>query len=149
MFAAICVPNFALQSLLRHEPELRERPVALIEATGTNLAKTLVIECTRAAEAAGVCAGLIAPQAQARCRELILKPRSLSAEQSATEILLQTAYAFSPIVDLGFGSIQSNLHQDQTWPHPPSLPPALLPAASCCARQLRCCWSSSSQWRAS
>lgn len=99
MFSVICVPNFALQSLLRHEPELRERPVALIDATGTNLAKTLVLECTRTAELAGICPGLTAPQAQARCRELILKPRSPSAEQSATEILLQTAYAFSPNIE--------------------------------------------------
>ena len=99
MFAAIYVPNFALQSLLRHEPELREQPVALIDVTGTSLAKTLVLECTRSAEAAGVCGGLTAPQAQARCRGLILKPRSLGTEQSATEILLQMAYAFSPNIE--------------------------------------------------
>jgi protein ImuB len=99
VFAVICVPNFALQSLLRREPELRERPMALIDAAGANLARTFVLECSRAAEAAGVSAGLTAPQAQARCRELVLKPRSRSAEQSATDILLQTACAFSPNIE--------------------------------------------------
>jgi protein ImuB len=99
VFAVVYIPNFALQSLLRHEPELRERPVALIDGAGNKLAKTLVLECTHAAEMAGVGPGLTAPQAQARCRELVLKPRSLSAEQRATEILLQTAYAFSPNIE--------------------------------------------------
>jgi protein ImuB len=99
MFAVVCIPNFSLQAFLRHEPELRDRPVALIEATGTNFAKTLILECTRTAETAGVCPGLTAPQAQARCRELVLKPRTVPAEQNATGILLQTAYAFSPNIE--------------------------------------------------
>jgi error-prone DNA polymerase len=96
VFAVVCVPNFALQSLLRHEPELRGRAVGLIDTKGTNLAKTFVLECSPAATVCDVSPGLTAPQAQARCRELILKSRALSAEQNATEILLQTAYAFSP-----------------------------------------------------
>jgi len=128
VFAVVCIPNFALQALLRHEPELRARPVALIDAEGTNLAKSLVLECTRAAEAAGVSVGLTAPQAQARCRELVLKPRSPAAEKSATDILLQTAYAFSPHIEstapgvctidlrgLNFGGSRS----DETHPEVP------------------------------
>jgi protein ImuB len=99
VFAVVHIPNFALQSLLRHEPALRERPVALVEADGANLSKAFILECTRAAEAAGVSPGLTAPQAQARCRELVLKSRSPAAEQSATEILIQTAYAFSPNIE--------------------------------------------------
>ena len=99
MFAVIFVPNFALQSLLRCEPDLRGRAVALIDAEGTNIAKTFVLECTPAAANADVSPGLTAPQAQARCRELILKPRGPSAEKNATEILIQTACAFSPNVE--------------------------------------------------
>jgi protein ImuB len=99
VFAVVCVPNFALQALLRREPELCKRPVALVEVTGANLSKTFILECTRTAEAAGVCAGLTAPQAQARCRELVLKSRLPAAEQSATEILLQTASTFSPNIE--------------------------------------------------
>jgi protein ImuB len=96
VFAVLSVPDFSLQAVLRQEPELRSGSIALVDAAGPNLARTLVLECTAPARDAGVCAGLSAPQAMARCRELILKPRSLSAEQSATDILLQTAYAFSP-----------------------------------------------------
>ena len=96
MFAVLSVPDFSLQAVLRQEPELRCGSVALVDAAGPNLARTLVLECTAPARDAGVCAGFSAPQAMARCRELILKPRSLSAEQSADDILLQTAYAFSP-----------------------------------------------------
>ena len=99
MFAVIFVPNFALQSLMRHESELRAQPVALVEADGANFSKALLLECTRAAETAGVSPGLTAPQAQARCRELVLKSRSPAAEQSAVEILIQTAYAFSPNIE--------------------------------------------------
>ena len=99
MFAVIFIPNFALQSLLRHEPELRPQAVALVEAEGANISKALILECTPAAEATGVARGLTAPQAQARCRGLMLKARSLAAEQSATEILLQTACAFSPHIE--------------------------------------------------
>jgi protein ImuB len=99
VFAVVWIPNFALQSLLRHEPELRKRPVALVEAADAKLSKALVLECTGSAEAASVFPGLTAPQAQARCRELVLKSRSLAAEQGATEILLQTAYAFSPNIE--------------------------------------------------
>jgi protein ImuB len=99
VFAVVFVPNFALHSLLRHEPELRERPVALVEAAGANSAKAIILECTRNAEAGGVSPGFTAPQAQARCRELILRSRVPAAEQSATNILLQTAYAFSPNIE--------------------------------------------------
>jgi protein ImuB len=96
VFAVIYVPNFSLQAVLRSEPEPGGRAVALVEAAGTNLAKAVVLECSAAAESAGVCSGLSAPQAMARCRDLLLKPRSTLAEQNATDILLQTAYAFSP-----------------------------------------------------
>jgi protein ImuB len=127
VFAAVFVPNFSLQSLLRHEPELRQRPAALVEAEGANLAKAFILECTRAAEAADVSPGQTAPQAQARCRELVLKSRSPATEQSATEILLQTAYAFSPHIEntapgictidlrgLGFTDVVPDA-QEPTW----------------------------------
>src|SRR4026209_2008351 len=133
MFAVVFVPNFALQSLLRHEPELRQRPVALVEAEGANLSKAFILECTRAAEAAGVSSGLTAPQAQARCRELLLKLRSPVVEQSATDILIQTAYAFSPNIEntapgvctidlrgLGFGGTATQEVHETTFNHQPS-----------------------------
>ena len=99
MFAVICIPDFALQAVLRHEADWRLRPVALIDAAAANAAKALVLQGTATARDAGVCAGLAVPQAMARCHELVLKMRSVSAEQSATDILLQTAYAFSPNIE--------------------------------------------------
>jgi protein ImuB len=96
MFAVIFIPNFSLQATLRHEPELRARAVALVDS---KLTKPAVVELTAAARAYGVCEGLTASQAMARCAELIIKPRSPAQEESATEVLLQTAYAFSPNIE--------------------------------------------------
>ena len=93
MFAVLFIPNFSLQAALRHEPDLRSRPVALVDPQAT---KSVITQLTSAAQACGVCAGLTASQATARCADLIIKPRSPAQEESTTEVLLQTAYAFSP-----------------------------------------------------
>ncbi|HEV2455048.1 MAG TPA: hypothetical protein VGY98_12355 [Verrucomicrobiae bacterium] len=96
MFAAVLIPNFSLQAVLRADPDLRERPVALVDPEMTG---TPIIQATLTAAKAGVVAGLTPAQAMARCRDLIIKTRSRPREQSATEILLQTAYAFSPNIE--------------------------------------------------
>src|SRR5690242_18622767 len=96
MFAVILIPNFSLQAVLRHEPDLRSRPIALVDPKET---KPVITQLTSTAQAWGVCAGLTASQAMARCAELIIKPRSPAQEESATEVLLQTAYAFSPNIE--------------------------------------------------
>jgi protein ImuB len=96
MFAVIAIPNFSLQAVLRHEPDLRARPVALVDS---KLLKPAIVQLTSAAQSCGVCEGLTASQAMARCAELIIKLRSPAQEESATEVLLQTAYAFSPNIE--------------------------------------------------
>lgn len=96
MFAVIFIPNFSLQAALRHEPELRKRAVALVDPKMT---KPVLVQLTAAARAFGVCEGLTPSQAMARCAELIIKPRSTTQEESATEVLLQTAYAFSSNIE--------------------------------------------------
>ncbi len=96
MFAAIFISNFSLQAVLRHEPDLRKRAVALVDPA---LPKPVVIQLTSAACSYSVCEGLTASQAMARCAELLIKTRSLAEEESATEVLLQTAYAFSPNIE--------------------------------------------------
>ncbi len=93
MFAAVFLPEFGLQSVLRAEPELHARPVALVEG---DTSKGVVREATAAALVAGVCAGMASPQALARCANLMFKARSIPAEKAATQVLLQTVYAFSP-----------------------------------------------------
>jgi len=96
MFTVIFIPNFSLQAVLRHEPESRGRAVALVDP---GLPKPVLVQLTAAARACGLCEGLTPSQAMARCAELILKPRSQAQEESATEVLLQTAYAFSPNIE--------------------------------------------------
>jgi protein ImuB len=81
------------------------------------LPKAIIIQLTPTAQSCGVSEGLTASQAMARFAELIIKARSPAQEESATEVLLQTAYAFSSNIEstavgvctmelkgLGFGS---------------------------------------------
>lgn len=93
MFAVIYIPDFALQAVLRHEPELAARPVALLD---TPERQTVVKQLTRAARLAGVTEGLTPTQAMARCAHLVMKSRSLPQETAAREVLIQIAYNFSP-----------------------------------------------------
>jgi protein ImuB len=97
VFAVVHIPNFSLQAALRHEPELHARAVALIDA---ELPKLEIIQLTPAARDQGVVAGSTASQATARCGDLFIRTRSRAAEQTATEVVGQTAYAFSPNIEL-------------------------------------------------
>src|SRR5258706_4463308 len=96
MFAVVFIPNFSLQAVLRHEPELISQSVAL---TDSELPKLGIIQFTAAGRNAGVSEGMSASQAMARCANLVIKSRSQAQEQSATNILIQTAYAFSPFIE--------------------------------------------------
>src|SRR4051794_26314969 len=96
MYAVIYIPNFHLQAALRLEPELRTRPVALIDDC---VPKATIFQLTEAAAKFGVTCGLTSTQAMARCRDIIIKPRSIAQEESATETLLQCAYCFSPNIE--------------------------------------------------
>jgi hypothetical protein len=93
MFAVIYIPNFHLQAALRLETELRTRPVALID---DRLPKATIFQLTEAAAKAGITPGLTSTQAMARCRDIIIRSRSIPQEEAATETLLQCAYCFSP-----------------------------------------------------
>ena len=96
MFAVVFIADFSLQAVLRHEPQLWSHPVALIDNDDT---KVTVVQATRPAREAGVSTGLTSPQALARCSQLILKVRSRTQEQSATDALLHAAYSFSPRIE--------------------------------------------------
>jgi protein ImuB len=96
MFAVIHIPDFALQAALRLEPELNSLPVALLDdAPG----KATVLQMTGPAREAGVCRGQTSTQAKARCGEVVNKTRSRAAEETATAMLLQCAYGFSPGIE--------------------------------------------------
>ncbi|HEY9510166.1 MAG TPA: DNA polymerase Y family protein, partial [Verrucomicrobiae bacterium] len=96
MFAVVFIPDFSLQAVLRLESDLQNQPVALIDP---DLPKPNIVQLTSAARAKGVVEDLTPSQAMARCANLLIKTRSLNQEQAATDVLLQTAYAFSPNIE--------------------------------------------------
>ena len=92
MFAVIHIPNFSLQAVLRDEPGLDNRPVAV---TGGEAPKPLILQANSVARRHDVVPGLTASQAVARCESLLIKARCVAREKTATEILLQVAGQFS------------------------------------------------------
>ena len=95
MFATIYLPNFYLQAAIRHQPELRTLPVALIEEQEN---KPVIIQLNHAAESTGVRKGMTPSQALARCLHVVIKTRERARERSITEILIQHAFTLSPFV---------------------------------------------------
>ena len=96
MFAAIVISDFALQAALRHEPELRTRPVILLAEKAS---KAPILQSTAAARALGIVPGLTATQAQTRCPGVLAKLRSPTAERTTTATLLEAAFSASPFVE--------------------------------------------------
>jgi len=96
MFATIYLPNFFLQAATRHQPELRTKPVALIEEQER---KPVIIQLNDAAEKAGIRKGMTPSQALARSLQVVIKVRTRAQEKSIQEILLHYAFTLSPFVE--------------------------------------------------
>lgn len=96
MFAVVHIPRFALQAALRHQPELWPKPVALIDP---DQATPRVVEVNDVALKSGIALGQTATQALARCRDVIIRHRSLKQEAAATQAVLQSADSFSPHIE--------------------------------------------------
>jgi nucleotidyltransferase/DNA polymerase involved in DNA repair len=96
MFATIYLPNFCLQAATRHQSELCEKPVALIEE---NERKPVIIQLNAAAENAGIRKGMTPSQALARSLHVIIKVRAPMQEKSIQEILLHWAFTLSPFLE--------------------------------------------------
>ena len=96
MFGALYLPDFELQAALRHEPELHQQPVALLE---NEEAKSTIRQLTKSAADAGVSQGMTPSQGLARCLSLIIKSRALEQEKIASEILLQHAATLAPEIE--------------------------------------------------
>ena len=94
MFATIYLPDFYLQAVMRHQPELK--PVALIEE---HERKPVVIQLNEPAENAGIEKGMTPSQALARSLHVIIKVRAPTQEKSIQEILLHYAFTLSPFVE--------------------------------------------------
>jgi protein ImuB len=114
MFATIYLPNFYLQAAMRHQQELRAKPVALIEEQEK---KPVIIQLNKAAEKAGICKGMTPSQALARYLQIIIKARAYAQEKSIQEMLLYFAFTLSPFVEAtapGVCTLQFADHRDLT-----------------------------------
>jgi protein ImuB len=96
MFATIYLPKFYLQAAVRHQPELCEKPVALIEEQER---KPLIIQLNEAAEETGIRKGMTPSQALARSLRVVIRVRALAQEKSMQAILLHHAFTLSPFVE--------------------------------------------------
>jgi impB/mucB/samB family protein len=96
MFGTIYLPNFCLQAATRHQPELCEKPAALIEE---HERKPVIIQLNEAAENAGIRKGMTPSQALARSLRVVIKVRAPGQEKSIQEILLHHAFTLSPFVE--------------------------------------------------
>ena len=96
MFATIYLPNFYLQAAMRHQPELRAQPVALLEEQEK---KPVIIQLNELAEQAGICKGMTPSQALARYLQVTIKARARTQEKSIQEMLLHYAFTLSPFVE--------------------------------------------------
>jgi protein ImuB len=104
-FAAIFIPDFPVEAIVRVEPELREEAVAVVEGIPPLLQ---VVACNRHAREAGVAPGMTPLEAEGRLAShvsagewgvLQIRRRSLAQEMAAHAALLDCAGAFSPRVE--------------------------------------------------
>jgi len=106
MFACIFIPDFSVQAIIRFEPELRARLVAVL--TGRPPLEKVVALNERARQS-GVEVGATKSQLEA-WEKLVLRARSESQETSAHAALLDCAQSFSPEVeDTSPGTVLLNL----------------------------------------
>jgi protein ImuB len=95
MFACIFIPNFPVAAVLRAEPELRSRAVAIFEGKPP-LEKVFAVN--DGAKHLGIVSRMTKSQAEL-CSEVILRPRSSLQESVAHAALLDYAQSFSPRVE--------------------------------------------------
>ncbi len=91
-FACIYIPNFIFQAAARSEPELRSRPVAIVEG------KTLVVAANLPAVKTGIKPGMTVTQAT-QVISVALRPRAPAEERIAHAALLDLGFSFSPRVE--------------------------------------------------
>ena len=94
-FACIYVPNFSIAAVLRAEPELQARPIAVFEGKPP-LEK--IIAVNEYAAHLSIAPGMTKAQAEL-CSELVLRSRSPLQEASTHAAMLDCARSFSPCVE--------------------------------------------------
>jgi len=95
VFAAIFIPDFPLEAILRSEPLLRERGVAVLEGAPP---LERVIVANAKAQFGGIAVGLTKAQAE-QAAGVVLRVRSSEQEATSHAALLDCAHAFSPRVE--------------------------------------------------
>lgn len=96
MFATAVIPDFSLHAVLRHETELAERPVALLQDDSK---KARIWQLSSAAREAGAAAGMTSTLAKARCAAIVFRVRSEPQEADAQEVLLECAYRSAAFIE--------------------------------------------------
>ncbi|HTS12857.1 MAG TPA: DNA polymerase Y family protein [Candidatus Limnocylindrales bacterium] len=94
-FAAIFVSNFMVQAVMRAEPALRERALALIEGTPPLWS---VAAMSEAARKSGIRIGMTKAQVE-QFRGIEIRPRPRGQEKVAHAALLDLGWSFSPRVE--------------------------------------------------
>jgi protein ImuB len=95
MFASAFIPNFAVQALVRSDPELAVKPLAVVDGTPPLLK-------VAAASASALSAGIEVGMAKLKVEhffDAVIRQRSEPLETSARAALLDCAHAFSPRVE--------------------------------------------------
>ena len=94
-FASIHVPDFSIQAVVRAEPAIRERAIALVEGCPP---QERVVALNEAAALAGIGLGMAKSQA-AQFNSVEIRQRSPIGEQSAHAALLDIGWSISPRVE--------------------------------------------------
>jgi protein ImuB len=95
LFLCVHAADFPAQALLRLRPELRNKPVAVLEGTAP---LERVCACNIAAKKEGIVRGATRVEAETFFGVTLLR-RSLIEEQAAADALLDCAGRFSPLVE--------------------------------------------------
>ena len=102
MYAVLHVADFALQAVVRTDPTLAGRALAL---ASSDTKKSVIFQVSFQARAAGVEPGMSPPQALARCASLTLRTPLPAAEMEARAALLAVASTLSPAVEDTAGGV--------------------------------------------
>lgn len=96
-YAAIGIPDFALQALLRLEGQKPLHPLVVMTDDSR---RARALQMTPAAARSAVEPGMTPPQVLARCPEALIRPRRPDCEEAAAQALLSCARMFAPRVEV-------------------------------------------------
>ena len=94
-FASIYVPDFSVQAVVRAEPDLRGRAIALVDGTPPIWS---VVAANEAAVQAGIALGMATAQAE-QFSGVGIRQRSRGQEEAAHAALLDLGWSVSPRVE--------------------------------------------------